>query len=104
MNRTSWKCLVLGVVAAAALLTVVPQADACWWRWGGCGWGCCSSCYSCYTPCCSTWGCGYGGCGSGAMVRLLSARPLLLVRLLRRLWLFERLVRKRLLEWLWILE
>ena len=53
MNRTSWKCLVFGVVVAVALLSVAPQADACWWRCGGCGWGCCSSCYSCYSPCCS---------------------------------------------------
>jgi hypothetical protein len=39
------------------------------------------------------------------LVRVLAASPMLLVRLLR-LWLFERLVRKRLwlLEWLWLLQ
>ena len=75
MSRTSWKCLLVGVVVAIALSSLAPQADAQWW---GCcrsaGWGCC------YTPCCSScWGCGSGcydggwylGCRPGPVRRLL---------------------------------
>jgi hypothetical protein len=81
MSRTSWKCLLVGIVLAFALSFAAPQAKA---HWGGCcrtvGWGCYSSCYvspcySCYSPCysrctsyCDTGWCGYGcrrGCGWG---------------------------------------
>ena len=57
MNRTSWKCLLIGAVVAVALFSAVPQADAQYWgyyRPVACG-GCytpayVSPCYSCYSP------------------------------------------------------
>ena len=61
MNRTSWKCLLVGTIVAITLWSVAPQADAQWW-------GCCRPAYyGCgYTPCYSScWGCGYGCCDSG---------------------------------------
>ena len=44
MNRTSWKCLLIGAVVAVALSSAAPQADAQWW--------------GCYRP--AAWGCCYG--------------------------------------------
>lgn len=63
MNRTSWKCLLIGTVAAVVLSCSVPQAYAHWWGYyrpvaWGCSYGpsyvspCYSSCYTgCYTGC-----------------------------------------------------
>jgi uncharacterized protein (TIGR03000 family) len=52
MNRTSWKCLLIGAVVAVALLSVAPQADAQWRCCRSVAWSCCASpCYSYYTPC-----------------------------------------------------
>ncbi len=61
MNRTSWKCLLVGAVVAVALSSAAPQADAQWWGYSRpAAWGCCyapryvAPCYtSCYTPCCT---------------------------------------------------
>jgi uncharacterized protein (TIGR03000 family) len=85
MNRTSWKCLLIGAVVAIALSSVAAQADA---QWAGyyrpAAWGCCyapryiAPCYSCYSPCYATVGCGscydgawYLGCRPGPVRRLL---------------------------------
>jgi uncharacterized protein (TIGR03000 family) len=68
MNRTSWKCLLVGAVVAVALLSAAPQADARWWG------GCCGGYWGCgYAPCysgCYSYGCGYGcgyDCGGWAL-------------------------------------
>ena len=44
MNRTSWKCLLIGAVVVVALFSVVPQADAQWW-----GYYRPAACGGCYT-------------------------------------------------------
>jgi uncharacterized protein (TIGR03000 family) len=85
MHRTSWKCLLIGAVVAITLSAVAPQADA---QWAGyyrpAAWGCCyapryvAPCYSCYSPCYATVGCGsycdgglYLGWRPGPVRRLL---------------------------------
>lgn len=42
MNRLTWKCLLIGAVAAASLTALAPSADAHWGYYSS--WGCC------YTP------------------------------------------------------
>jgi uncharacterized protein (TIGR03000 family) len=69
MNRTSWKCLLVGLVVAVAVFVATPQADARWWGYcGPCNWGCTygcySPCYSCYTPCYSCYSPCYSSCSS----------------------------------------
>jgi len=66
MIRPSWKSLLIGAVAVAALSAAAPRADAQWWgyyqpaAWGGYYSPCYSSCYSpCYTSV-SCDPCGYG--------------------------------------------
>jgi len=65
MNRSTWKCLLVGAAVAVALSFAAPQADAHWWGCCqpvsyGCGYTPC--CYtSCYSPC-YTVGC-YSSCG-----------------------------------------
>ena len=52
MNRTSWKCLLIGAVVAIALFVAAPQADAQWWgyyrpvAWGCYATRCCATCYA----------------------------------------------------------
>jgi len=78
--RGSWKILLIGAVAAIALSSAAPQADAQWWgayyrpvAWGCCYSPCCSPCYSvsCYSPC-------YDSCGWYLGVRPGPIRRLLL--------------------------
>ena len=83
--KPSWKCLLIGVVAAVVLTAAIPQADAQCWLYGPTAWGhsyspyYCgySSCYttaSCYTPSCYD-SCGwYLGWRRGPVRRLLLGR------------------------------
>jgi len=85
MSRTSWKCLMIGAAVAVALSFAAPQADAqCCGGYRTVAWGGCyapryvSPCYSCYSPCYATVGCGsyytsdwYLGVRPGPVRRLL---------------------------------
>lgn len=67
--KPTWKCLLIGVVAAMVLSTAAPQADAQCWLYSPTAWGysytpyysgyssCCATTVSCYSPCC------YDSCG-----------------------------------------
>lgn len=84
--KPSWKCLVIGIAAAAVLSIAVPQANAQWWGvYRPAAWGCCyTPSYSCYSPCYATVGCYtpscYDSCGwylgwrPGPIRRLLLGR------------------------------
>ena len=110
MSRTSWKCLLVGVVAALAISMAAPQADACGGRWCGYGWG---GCYggcgaACYTGCSPCYGLG-GCCGSYLTSDwyLCAAVPLRgrALQMVWRLWLrlgLAWLLWLRLRLWLWL--